>query len=298
MHVLLVAPDGMETDEIAALLSASEQELRVVAAASLAEAQDALGGEPVDVVVLDLRAPDADGLAELSRLRAQTDAPIVALGASDDAGLATRAVREGAHEYLAEGDAPRLAGAIRAAVERAARRRELSFLASYDPLTGLQNRRALMLNLRHVLGHAERRDKALAFLVVDVDGFSAVNHDFGHDAGDTVLKTVALLLGDSVRGSDVVARLGADEFVVVLTSLREVADVAIVAEKMLRAIRRPIALADGRSVTLTASIGISLFPDDGTDPALLIRRAEEATSAAKARGRDTCVVYHYPRAEE
>jgi diguanylate cyclase (GGDEF)-like protein len=244
-----------------------------------------------DVILLDLGLPDGNGLELVNKLRAVTMTPIVVLSGTGDEDVATLAVREGAQDYLVKGhvDEFLLSRALRYAIERGQELKRMSTLAFYDALTGLQNRQSFMLSFEQILGRAQRDHHPVACMFIDLDLFKEVNDSNGHQAGDHVLIVVAQILREAVRGSDIVGRLGGDEFVVVLSSIKKPTDTAGVAQKILRAIDRPIEV-DGKPVHVTASIGISFFPEDAEEPETLIHLADEAMYEAKRAGKNRIAV--------
>lgn len=158
-------------------------------------------------------------------------------------------------------------------------------LAYLDSLTGLPNRRLLDDRLAQALHLAQRRDRRLAVLLVDLDDFKQVNDSLGYRAGDAALCEAARRLAGCVRKADTLARHGGDEFVMVLSDVQTEADCGLMAERALRALAQPLAL-DGRPVALGACIGISLFPADAGDGETLLRNADAAVYRAKQRGRN------------
>lgn len=167
---------------------------------------------------------------------------------------------------------------------------KLEKLAHYDPLTGLANRLLFHYRLEHDLNMAGRKDWELGLILLDLDGFKEVNDTLGHPAGDTLLVQVAGRLQESVRESDTVARLGGDEFVVILTNIKKENDLAMLAQKILDALRVPYDL-DGERVEISASLGITLFPGDGKDAALLLKNADTAMYHAKDDGKGRIQFY-------
>jgi diguanylate cyclase (GGDEF)-like protein/PAS domain S-box-containing protein len=160
----------------------------------------------------------------------------------------------------------------------------MSHLAQHDPLTGLPNRLLLMDRLDRAIATARRHDGALAVLFLDVDRFKQINDTLGHAAGDEVLQSLATRMVACVRGSDTVSRQGGDEFVVLLSEVACVEDAAFGAGKLLAAIAMPHQI-DGRDLHVTASVGIAVYPADGTDAAALLSKADLALLSAKAAGR-------------
>ena len=171
---------------------------------------------------------------------------------------------------------------------------ELDEIAHHDPLTGLPNRRLLCDRLGQAHAQAARGRHGLGVALVDLDGFKPINDSLGHEAGDRVLRTVAERLGHCLRGGDTVARLGGDEFVLVLVNLADTAEAGQVLERVLHAVAQPIVLGD-HEVQVSASIGLTVFPDDSADPDTLLRHADEAMYRAKEAGRNAWRLY---RAEQ
>jgi diguanylate cyclase (GGDEF)-like protein/PAS domain S-box-containing protein len=160
--------------------------------------------------------------------------------------------------------------------------RELEHRASHDPLTGLPNRHRLQLELERAIEHAERTGAGLALLYLDLDGFKAANDRNGHEAGDRILRDVAHRLQHGLRQSDLVARVGGDEFVVLLPGCRDAGAARTVADNLRARLHPPYALPDG-PLHLDASVGIACFPSDGSDPRSLLAHADRAMYAAKRR---------------
>ena len=163
---------------------------------------------------------------------------------------------------------------------------QIRFLAQHDALTKLPNRNLLRERLVRAIPHAQRNGRKLAVIFLDLDDFKKVNDSYGHAAGDHMLKTVARRLTDCVRAEDTVARLAGDEFILVLEEINSGEDVAAVVRKVIEALRQPIDF-EGREMTVTTSVGVSLYPADGTTPDELIKNADLAMYASKDMGRDT-----------
>lgn len=159
-------------------------------------------------------------------------------------------------------------------------------LAHHDALTGLLNRAAFMDRMALLMRQAERKGEMLALLFIDLDNFKRVNDSLGHLEGDQVLTTVSERLLGALRASDLVGRFGGDEFVVLLTDLQSRADIVVVLEALLSVVEVPVR-ADGRALSVTPSIGVAVFPDDGRQADELIQHADTAMYRAKARGRAT-----------
>ena len=156
-------------------------------------------------------------------------------------------------------------------------------LATHDALTDLPNRALLLDRLDHAVRNAERQHSRVAVLFIDLDGFKAVNDKYGHQTGDELLKAVALRLTDSMRDADTVARLGGDEFVVVLEAWHTLDEVSTIADKLCQALL-PVFELSGRTIQQFASIGMSVYPDDGLDGATLLNKADQVMYRAKQQG--------------
>ncbi len=161
--------------------------------------------------------------------------------------------------------------------------KSLSRSVGLDPLTQLPNRALLIDRCTHALASARRRGSRLALLFLDLDQFKPVNDSLGHALGDEVLKKVAQRLTTAVREADTVSRYGGDEFLILLSEVSQPSDAEAIAGKLIAAVAEPC-LVGGHALQLSASIGISLYPDDGDDIDLLIRKADSATYRAKRQG--------------
>ncbi|MGE5385403.1 MAG: EAL domain-containing protein [Betaproteobacteria bacterium] len=163
-------------------------------------------------------------------------------------------------------------------------------LAHHDALTGLPNRLALYMRLNQALPEARRRSWSVALMFLDLDRFKIINDTLGHSIGDEMLREVAARLSRSVRESDMVARIGGDEFVILLPDIASAAVAATVAGKVLTAFANPITV-DGVELHTSPSIGISIFPDDGLDGDTILKNADTAMYCAKAAGRNNYQFY-------
>jgi len=169
--------------------------------------------------------------------------------------------------------------------ERKRSEERLKHLAHYDELTALPNRALFIDRLRQTIAQAQRHERALAVLFLDLDGFKFINDTLGHDVGDRLLRGVAERLGDCMRAGDTVARLGGDEFVILLTDVGRREDVDKVARKVIAALEQPF--IEGRhELIVTTSIGIGFYPNDGQDVQTLIKNADIAMYRAKEQGRN------------
>lgn len=163
-------------------------------------------------------------------------------------------------------------------------KRNLEVLAMYDNLTELGNRHMFKARLEQAIGSSGRSERFSALMYIDLDNFKRINDSLGHDAGDEVLKIVAIRLKDSVRASDTVTRIGGDEFTVIATDMANRENAGFIAATLMEQINQPIRLANNE-VVVSASIGITLIPTDGQDSGVLLKNADMALYRAKERGR-------------
>jgi len=163
---------------------------------------------------------------------------------------------------------------------RIEREKHLAQLAHYDQLTDLPNRYLLMDRLEHLIKHAERDKSKFALLYVDLDNFKTINDNEGHAYGDKVLKETAQKLKQSIRGSDTVSRIGGDEFVVLLESIKDDKDASNLAKKMSEQLYKPWAI-NNNTYTISGSIGIAIYPKDGLSTDELLNYADKAMYQAK-----------------
>lgn len=167
---------------------------------------------------------------------------------------------------------------------------QLERLAHHDPLTELPNRLLFNARLSHALEHSRRANQRLALLFIDLDRFKHINDSFGHGVGDELLRQVAGRLTGCMREEDTVARIGGDEFIVLLESIGEPTHVVVAAEKIIDNFALPFQLQE-REVFISPSIGISIYPRDGSDCGSLLRNADTAMYRAKEAGRNGFAFY-------
>jgi diguanylate cyclase (GGDEF)-like protein len=260
----------------------------------MSAAETHLAEHAVNIILLDLGLPDAQGLEAIQRAHAAAPGvPLVVLTGLDDELLAVQALQQGAQDYLIKGqiETRGLLRALRYAIERKtmesaalAMARQMAHSAEHDFLTGLPNRMLLNDRVGQAIALATRYTKKVAVLFLDLDGFKHINDSLGHPIGDKLLQSVAKRLVDCIRGSDSVSRQGGDEFVLLLLELERAEDAAVTARRMLEAVAQPHTI-DQHDLHVTASIGLSIYPDDGLDAETLIKNADTAMYQAKENGR-------------
>jgi diguanylate cyclase len=190
---------------------------------------------------------------------------------------------------------------LRDLTQRRQAEQRMQRLANFDPLTGLPNRTLFRDRLRQAIERAGRSGRRMALMFLDLDRFKNVNDSLGHDAGDRLLQHVAAALGAALRGSDsvarpgaeqaiTVARLGGDEFTIVAEDLHNADDALRIAERVQRALQTPVQVGK-HEIVISTSIGITVYPDDASPPDDLLRHADQAMYRAKELGRDQVQFY-------
>ena len=248
----------------------------------------ALDEQAWDLVIADYSMPSFSSPAALKLLKEkELDLPFIIVSGTIGEDRAVEAMKAGAHDFILKNNLKRLFPAIqrelREASGRQARLRaeaRLNQLALYDLLTGLPNRQFFMELLNKALHRAQRAKRSVALLFLDLDRFKMVNDLLGHLAGDELLKAVATRLKSVARASDTVARLSGDEFTIILEDVLSEDSVARFSQKILQALTQGFKVS-GRDFFITGSIGVALYPNDGTDMATLLKSADAAMYAAK-----------------
>ena len=189
-----------------------------------------------------------------------------------------------------EGDLQGYRGVDKDITERVRAEEELAYVATHDPLTGLPNRRLFNDRLNLELVYACRNHQKLTVMLLDLDHFKDVNDTLGHSVGDQLQRLVGGRLTSLLRKSDTVARMGGDEFMLIVPGIAQAEDAAQVAQKILNAFRRPFVF-DDHELRITTSIGIAIYPSDGEDVDTLMKNADIAMYRAKDQGRDNVQCY-------
>lgn len=236
-----------------------------------------------DVVLLDYYWGGSSARDLLNAARVQAcQTPIVVMTDEMETEVDREAIRAGASDYLIKGqiDCELLERTLRYAIERKLTEQHLARLAHYDPLTDIPNRILFRDRLEHAIRLAERDNTFFTLMFIDLNGFKQVNDTFGHDAGDAVIRICAERLSNCMRRSDSVARMGGDEFTLLLQNIENNTDVAHIAQKVIDSISLPSQIS-GYEVVVGCSIGIASYPQAGRDADTLLKNADLAMYKAK-----------------
>jgi diguanylate cyclase (GGDEF)-like protein len=268
------------------LARSAAERVEVVHVETMVEARPHMLEGRFDAVLLDLSLPDSRGLATVEEAASLNPRlPIIVLTGLDDEAMATEAVRKGAQDYLIKGnvDGALLVRSIRYAVERKRAEEAIRALSLEDELTGLANRRGFFTLAEQQLKVARRTKTGLFLLFSDVDGLKATNDRFGHAEGDRLIRDAAHILRATFRDSDIVARMGGDEFVVLMIQTDDRA-----AARLLDRLGMEIEIrnADERRCPLSLSVGLTRYDPEAPVPLdELIRRADELMYEEKRKKR-------------
>lgn len=206
-------------------------------------------------------------------------------------------LEQGVPVFDRQGQLEALEGIIVDITEQKQSEAQIQHLASYDSLTDLPNRALLSDRIERALLSARRHGFKLAIFFLDLDKFKAINDEWGHEIGDWLLQNAAKRMVESVRESDTIARIGGDEFIVLLPSIATALDACTVADKIRRTLNQPFVTPDGTALAVSCSIGVALFPEDGDNERELLHAADEAMYRAKKSDRNAVTLYR-PLAEK
>jgi len=287
IKVLLVEDNDVDSQLTQDLLTEwSIEEFKITRTTTLGEGLGLLSRERFDAVLLDLSLPDGFGLATVRQVHATSPTiPVVVLSGVSDQTLALQAVQQGAQDYLVKGQGhpELLARAVRYAIERKRAEEHLTYLAQYDHLTGLVNRSLFRDRLIQAMARSKRMQQSIGLMLLDLDRFKAVNDTFGHDMGDELLKAVSERLKACVREVDTVARMGGDEFTIILEGVTSEENILMVAKRITESIAMTFELK-GQHISIGISIGITIYPHDDHPVDELLKHADTAMYRAKQQG--------------
>jgi diguanylate cyclase (GGDEF)-like protein len=287
--VLLIEDNPGDAKLVEVLLEANNnanKHFELICVGLLSEAFPILEQGGISAILLDLGLPDGNGLDSLTQIyTAALTVPIVVLSAEEDELLAIQSVQLGAQDFLVKSGISELVlrRSLYYAIERKTLLEQLQYLAHYDVLTGLANRKLFYDRLKQDIVGARRSKKSLALIFLDLNDFKLINDSLGHRSGDDLLKEVAKRLQHCIRTTDCAARMGGDEFTLILNDLNNAEDAALIADKIIQTLAEPLVL-NAQQIVTHASLGIAIYPDDCADIETLIGAADAAMYQAKESG--------------
>tara|TARA_R110000744_G_scaffold304543_3_gene413053 strand:- start:8183 stop:9871 length:1689 start_codon:yes stop_codon:yes gene_type:complete len=297
LNILIVDDDIVDRESIKRTLNQSTTRCHFVETESVDEGLAAFAEQKFDVILLDYRMPQRDGIELLLELRntsLDNSVAIIMLSNSEESELALECVRAGAQDFLLKSEVTtsRLQRAILQAQARFELEQKLHHsyhqakkLAEHDSLTGLSNRYSFEEALDLSITQQPRDNSSLALILFDLDNFKYINDTHGHDIGDEILKQVAQRVNHCLRGNEVFARLGGDEFAIILSNLHSVDNVTRVSQRILACLDEAFNISD-IVIKVGASIGIAIYPDNSIVANELLKYADIAMYRAKKSGRN------------
>ncbi len=284
IKILLIDREQGEYLLVAELLShIRDVHYELVWCSRLDEALPQILSNQYQVVLLDYYWGESTTRDLLNAARVHVcQTPIVVMTDEMETQVDREAIRAGAADYLIKGqiDHQLLERSLRYAIERKKTEQHLTRLAHYDQLTDIPNRLLFRDRLEHAVNLAERDGTSFALMFIDLNGFKQVNDNFGHDAGDMIIRICAERLSKNLRRSDSVARIGGDEFTLLLQNIESHTDIAHIAEKLIATIAEPADI-NGNLVVVGSSVGIAIYPQAGRDAETLLKHADMAMYKAK-----------------
>ncbi|HEY6529767.1 MAG TPA: EAL domain-containing protein, partial [Cellvibrionaceae bacterium] len=302
MRLLLIDDDELDRLAIIRALKKSSSAHEICECINAIDGLRMSADQIFDVILLDYRLPDMDGLAVLRELRSGNfaEVAVVMLSNIEDDTIAEQCFEAGAQDFMLkdEVNGRRLIRAVRQAkhryeIERALQNShdQLRILAERDPLTGLSNRRGFDLALKAAIANAKRHQESIALVLIDLDDFKTVNDTLGHEAGDKLLVELSVRLREMVRDSDFICRLGGDEFLILATSVQKEEQIALLVERLNTTLNHPIKI-NGTDILVTASIGVALLGPRAENADELFKCADIAMYRAKQNGRNQSHFYN------
>lgn len=302
LDILLVDDDSADRRIIRRTLAENEANVKLVEAVSVEEGLGILQAQSFDVILLDYKLPGANGIEMVQELRSRPDlgsVAIIMMSASLNEALAVQCIECGAQDFIQKSEMQRLN--LHRAIVHAHKRFELEHklhqnyldvkhLAEKDPLTGLSNRHHFnqMMDMLIVPGGHSKVDVAL--LVMDLDNFKYVNDTLGHDAGDRLLIEFATRVKKMLRRHESFARIGGDEFAIILNGIKSTQQVRLVAQRIHDVLKMPMTLGSAQ-VECRASIGAAIYPLQASEKESLIKYADIAMYKAKSDGKGKMRLY-------
>jgi len=291
--VLLIDDDRMQSLITTACFAQFRQEkYQIDWASSYEDGLEKLLSGNYSACLLDYQLGPRDGLSLIREaMAAGCRVPIIFLTAEKGENVDMQAMEAGALDYLIKGEinTQALERSLRYALKLGETLEALRLLATHDPLTGLLNRREFDRILAEEHERACRFGRSFAIVMLDIDHFKSINDQHGHPAGDLVLKTVAQRVAQQLRSVDRFARIGGEEFSIVLAEVDHVTAGEVARRIVSMMTRKPVQLDDGTRITVALSAGSASMPKNAADVIALVRAADKALYEAKARGRNRAI---------
>ena len=310
LKILLVDDDQVDRMAVKrALGKKNNKNILIDEACGISEAIQRLtqASAPYDCLLLDYRLGGQNGLQLIQKIQSESlsQAPIVMLSGIDDETIMLNCLKEGAQDFLLKSEisSHSLMRAIRYAQERKQLSLQMRHLAQHDALTGLANRTLFIERVKRAIARANREDSFCAIIFIDVDNFKSINDTLGHEAGDKLLTILAQRIQSSLRGEDLVGRLGGDEFSVLIEGVPKQTTLVNIAQQLLETVQDPVIIYN-KTIHTSISVGIASYPSNTSSTpqtsthqtsseiaSKLIKCADLAMYKAKQSGRNNYCFY-------
>lgn len=294
IKILIVEDEFIVANDIRNSLHAMGYVVTGIAASGEKAIRKAESEKP-DLILMDIMLRgDMNGIEAAKHIHSQINVPVVFLTAYADPRIIEQAKAAKPFGYLIKSYEDRqLKATIEIALDKFQAQEEIRRLALHDSLTDLPNRKLLYDRLTHARSRAYRYQQIVAMLYIDLDEFGAVNKMFDQESGDIILREMASRLKESVRKTDTVARMGGDEFVVIIQDIQKKEDAEVVIRKIIQSVSKPICFND-KTIVIHASIGVSMYPYDGLDNDTLRKKADHAMHQVKKSGKNSYAFCSFP----
>jgi len=295
LKLLVVDDDDVDREKIRRMLDEANLKTTIEETSSVDETVTVLENQIYDCIIIDYRLGKEDGLILLNKIRsglAESSAVILVTGLGDEE-VAAKAMRLGANDYLIKKNLSpiQLLTSILSAVHKSRMEKKIHDLAHYDSLTGLVTRHLLLDRLKQTIETNKRNNKLSALAYLDLDNFKPVNDTYGHEAGDFVLIEISKKLKKTLRASDTIARIGGDEFVLLLADIGSQSEIEELLRRVLLIMQIPISLPNSCFVRVSASIGVYQITNINIDAETVLRRADHTMYQAKNTGRNQIIFF-------
>jgi diguanylate cyclase (GGDEF)-like protein len=294
LKLLIVDDDDVDRERIHRMLNSADVGATIDERSNISDSLTLLDNYDYDCVIVDYKLGIENGFTLLDSIRnsAANCAVIMVTGLGDE-DIAAEALRLGASDYLVKNQlkAPKLFKAVLEAIHKNDTEKKLHQLAHFDELTGLVTRRLLVDRLQQEIVHAGRSNNISAVAFIDLDNFKPVNDNYGHEAGDEVLVETSLRLKNTLRCTDTIARIGGDEFVLILSDVSNPSECEDLLVRILLIINVPIMLSCNSSVRISASLGVSIISNSNIDADTVLRRADQTMYQAKNSGKNKILFF-------
>lgn len=300
LHVLVICNDHVDADGVGQGLVLAGYDVYLKWVSTEQGLQDTLAEKAYDLVLCDDKTSDVDTVTARNLIAdIGSDIPFIVISSTmtPEAQKIASQMKAGVDDFVEWGKPEHLIPAVERALRASETRRlnklaeqEMHFRANFDSLTGLPNRTLMFDRLSQALKSARRNESGVLLMYLDLDHFKDVNDSMGHLAGDQLLRQASERITSVLRDSDTAARIGGDEFAIILPEAEDTATAELIAGKLLGILSTAFKL-DTQQTSISASIGITRFPNDGDEPTVLLENADQAMYAAKRMGRNAFQVY-------